>query len=228
LLRPLLSHAQRLIALAQFEIDFWSKQLGLPIDRFVCIPNGADLPRFTRSNEQLSADRTLIASVGRLERYKGHQRIMAALPYIIEEHPNVHLWIAGVGPFESALRDLAKKLKICDHVDIRAIPASERVRMAEELSQAALVVLLSEYETHPIAVLEAVALGRPTLVAATSGLSELAGRGWVKAIPLNSTPRQVAEAVLQQLHQPLVPPRISLPTWDDCANKLYALYQQVV
>ena len=47
--------------------------------------------------------------------------------------------------------------------------------MAEELSQAALVVLLSEYETHPIAVLEAVALGRPALVAATSGLSESSG-----------------------------------------------------
>ena len=86
-LRPLLSHAQRLIALAQFEIDFWSKQLGLPTDRFVCIPNGADLPQLTRSTRQASADRTLIASVGRLERYKGHQRILAALPYILEECP---------------------------------------------------------------------------------------------------------------------------------------------
>ncbi len=228
LLRPLLSHAQRLIALAQFEIDFWSKQLGLPADRFVCIPNGADLPQLTRSTERRSTGRTLIASVGRLERYKGHQRILAALPYILEEYPNVQLWIAGVGPYESTLRDLAQNLKIGDHVEIRAIPASERVRMAEELSQADLVVLLSEYETHPIAVLEAVALGRPALVAATSGLSELAGRGWVKAIPLNSTSRQVAAAVLQMLRQPFVPPRISLPTWDDCTNKLYTLYQQVV
>jgi glycosyltransferase involved in cell wall biosynthesis len=99
--------------------------------------------------------------------------------------------------------------------------------MAEE-PQADLVVLLSEYETHPITVLEAVALGRPALVAANSGLSELAGRGWAKAIPLNSSPRQVADAVLQQLRQPLVPPRISLPTWDECADRLYALYQQVV
>jgi glycogen synthase len=228
LLRPLLSHAQQLIALAQFEIDFWSKQLGLSADRFVFIPNGADLPPFTRSTGQLNADRTLIASVGRLERYKGHQRIMAALPYILGECPNVHLWIAGVGPYESTLRDLAKKLKICDHVDIRAVPASERVKMAEELSQCALVVLLSEYETHPIAVLEAVALGRPALVAATSGLNELASRGWARAIPLDSTPRQVAAAVLEQLRKPLMPSHINLPTWDDCTNKLYALYQQIV
>jgi glycosyltransferase involved in cell wall biosynthesis len=227
-LRPLLSHARRLIALAQFEIAFWSKQLHLPADRFVCIPNGADLPPFTRSTSQVDTDQKLIASVGRLERYKGHQRILAALPYILEECPNAQLWIAGVGPYEPSLRQLAKKLNVEEHVDIRAVPASERVRMAEELSQADLVVLLSEYETHPITVLEAVALGRPALVAANSGLSELAGRGWAKAIPLNSSPRQVADAVLQQLRQPLVPPRISLPTWDECADRLYALYQQVV
>jgi glycosyltransferase involved in cell wall biosynthesis len=228
MLRPLLARARRLIALAHFEIDFWSKQLGLPGDRFVCIPNGADLPQLTRSPASPSADRQLIASVGRLERYKGHHRIVAALPYILEACPNVHLWIAGVGPYDSTLRDLAKNLKVDKHVEIRAVPASERAKMAEELSQAALVVLLSEYETHPVAVLEALTLGRPVLVAATSGLGELAERGWARAIPLDSSPRQVADAVLQQLRQPLVPPHIHVPTWDECANGLYALYQQVV
>ena len=100
--------------------------------------------------------------------------------------------------------------------------------MAEEVSQAALVVLLSEYETHPIAVLEAIALGRPALVAATSGLNEIADRGLAQAIPLDSTPRQIAEAVLDQLRQPHVPPPFKLPTWDDCATELFTLYQQVV
>jgi glycosyltransferase involved in cell wall biosynthesis len=100
--------------------------------------------------------------------------------------------------------------------------------MAEALSQAALVMLLSEYETHPIAALEAVALGRPVLVADTSGLSELATRGLAKAIPLNSTPQQVAAAVLDQIRTPWVPPSIRLPTWDDCTAGLIALYQQVV
>ena len=228
LLRPLLARAARLIAVARFEVEFWSKMLGVPADRLVLIPNGADLPPLTRSIGRAKTDRTTIASVGRLERYKGHQRIIAALPHILEQRPDVHLWIAGVGPYEPALSRLAAKLNVADHVEIRAVPVSERARMAQELQQAALVVLLSEYETHPIAVLEAAALGRPVLVAATSGLNELADEGLAKAIPLNSTPRQVADAVLDQLCAPLAPPRIALPTWDECATALFALYQQVV
>ncbi|NTU64406.1 MAG: glycosyltransferase family 4 protein, partial [Chloroflexi bacterium] len=227
-LRPLIAHAQRLIAVAEFEIEFWSQKFGVPADRFVVIPNGADLPPLKRSGSEVTIGRPVIASIGRLERYKGHQHIIAALPYILAQCPDVQLWIAGTGPYESTLRNLAKELKVSDHVEIRAVPISERARMAEEVSQAALVVLLSEYETHPIAVLEAIALGRPALVAATSGLNEIADRGLAQAIPLDSTPRQVAAAVLDQLRQPHVPPPFKLPTWDDCATELFTLYRQVV
>lgn len=227
-LRPLISGAERLIAVAEFEIEFWSKVFGVPAERFVLIPNGADLPTLKQRGRGATHGRTVIASIGRLERYKGHQRIIAALPYILNQCPDVQLWIAGVGPYETALRNLANKLDVSDHVEIRAVPVSERDRMAKEVSQAALVVLFSEYETHPIAVLEAIALGRPALVSATSGLKELADKGLAQAISLNSTPRQVAEAVLTQLHQPHVPPQFKLPTWDECAMDLFTLYKQVV
>jgi len=228
LLRPLMAQAQRLIAVAEFEIEFWSKKFGVPADRFAVIPNGADLPPLNRSSSGVTIGRTVIASIGRLERYKGHQHIIAALPYILAQCPDAQLWIAGTGPYESTLRDLANELQVSDHVEIRAVPISERAQMAEEVSQAALVVLFSEYETHPIAVLEAIALGRPALVAATSGLNEIADRGLAQAIPLDSTPRQIAAAVIDQLRQPHVPPPFKLPTWDDCATELFTLYQQVV
>jgi len=227
LLRPLLARAQRLVAIASFEIAFFEKQLRLPRERFVCIPNGSDLSSGVRP-ASTTADGTLIASVGRLERYKGHHRIIAALPYLLDRRPDVHLWIAGTGPYEPALRRLARELRVADRVEIRAVPADDRQTMALELSKAALVVLLSEYETHPLAVLEALALGRPALVADTSGLSELAERGLVRAIPLKSSAEQVASAVLDQLHQPLVPASIDLPTWDECAADLLDLYYAVL
>ena len=226
-LRPLIARAERLIAVARFEIEFFGKRLHLPPERFTLIPNGCDLPAAPGQVARGISNGTLIASVGRLEYYKGHQRVIAALPYILEQQPDVRLWIAGVGPYEAELRRLAERLGVTDRVRIRAIPATERTRMAAELSKAALVVLLSEYETHPIAVLEAIALGRPVLVADTSGLSELAQQGLAQAIPLNSTPQQVAEAVLGQLRQPHRPPSIRLPTWDECAANLLQLYHTV-
>jgi len=227
LLRPLMARAERLIAVARFEIEFFGKRLQLPPERFALIPNGCDLPQVTGTASPATTDGTLIASVGRLEYYKGHQRVIAALPHILEQRPDARLWIAGVGPYEAELRRLATRLGVADRVEIRAIPATERSRMATELSKAALVVLLSEYETHPIAVLEAISLGRPVLVADTSGLSELADQGLARAVALHSTSQQVADAVLDQLRRPHQPPSIRLPTWDECAADLLHLYQTV-
>jgi glycosyltransferase involved in cell wall biosynthesis len=224
LLRPLLARADRLVAIARFEIELFGERLGIPTDRFVYIPNGADLPQVSRP-ARTTADGTLIASVGRLERYKGHQRVIAALPHILIEQPDARLWIAGTGPHEAALRRLAVKLGVADRVDIRAIPAADREMMAVELSKASLFILLSEYETHPIAALEALSLGCPALVADNSGLSELAEQGLARAVPLESKPEEVAVAALQQLREPLVPTHLTLPTWDDCARALLALYQ---
>ena len=61
--------------------------------------------------------------------------------------------------------------------------------MADEIARSSLVVLMSEYETQPLAVLEAVALGRPVLVADTSGMTELAERGLAVAVPLDTHPQ---------------------------------------
>jgi glycosyltransferase involved in cell wall biosynthesis len=227
LLRPLLARATRLIAIASFEIEYYSRRLHVPRNRFVLIPNGSDLPRRVNTDPQGASAGNLIASVGRLERYKGHHRIIAALPYILGEIPDARLWIAGTGPYESALRGLAGRLGVADRVEIRSIPPMEREKMADELSKVALVVLLSEFETHPIAVLEALALGRPALVADTSGLGELARQGYAQAIPLNSAPQEVAAAVLTQLRQPQVSQSLNLPSWDDTTTQLLTLYNNV-
>lgn len=227
LLRRLLTHAERLVTLAHFEQGYYTKKLHLPAERFALIPNGADLPKLANKAEK-KRDETLIASVGRLERYKGHQRIIAALPTILKQKPDVLLWIAGKGPYESALRILAKKLSVEDHVRFQAIPPEDREGMAQELANASLVVLLSEYETHPIAILEALALGRPVLVADTSGLSELCEQGLARGIRLDSTPDQVAAAVMEQLRSPLIHEKIDLPSWDDCAEGLLNLYNEIL
>ena len=226
MLRPLLSHAERLITLAHFEEAFYAEKLHLPASKFMLIPNGADLPQPVSRPQQKNGG-TLIASVGRLERYKGHQRIISAMPAILKSKPDVRLWVAGKGPYEPALRSLAKKLGVEDRVQFHAIPPEDREGMAQKLAQASLVVLLSEYETHPIAILEALALGCPTLVSNTSGLGELSEQGMSRAIPLDSTPDQVATAVLAQLSNPLIPGKMTLPSWDDCAEGLWHIYKEI-
>jgi glycogen synthase len=228
LLRPLLARARKLVALAHFEIEQYSQELHIPATRFALIPNGADVPEVPVAPAPIQSGRPLIASVGRLERYKGHHRIIEAMPYILAARPAARLWIAGNGPYEAELRRLVQTMNLGEQVEIRAIPPGQRARMAEELSRTSLVVLLSEYETHPIAALEALALGRPVLVADSSGMRELAQKGLARSVTLTSTPRQIADAVLAQLNDPLVPGSIELPSWEDCARGLLQLYQAVL
>lgn len=227
LLRPLLARADKLIAIARFEEAYYGKPLHLPPERFVLIPNGSDLPAASMAASTSTDAGTLIASVGRLERYKGHHKVITAMPYILKERPDARLWIAGTGPYEPALRDLARRLGVSERVEIRSIPPNQRDRMADELSRVALVVLLSEFETNPIAILEALALGRPALVADTSGMSELAAQGYARAIPLHSTARQIADAIVKELGQSRQPVHLTLPSWDDTASQLLALYQDI-
>jgi glycogen synthase len=228
LLRPLLARADRLVAIARFEIDLYGGALDLPRDRFELIPTGIDLPTDVGAPPSDNRNEALIASVGRLERYKGHHRLIEALPEIIRRKPDARVWIAGSGPYEQALRRRARELGVAERVEIRAVPAEDKLAMAADLSRVALVVLFSDYETLPIAVLEALALRRPVLVTKSRGLDELAAEGLVRGIPQNSGPHEIAAAVVEELRDPFVPARVDLPTWEDCAAQHHELYLSVV
>jgi glycosyltransferase involved in cell wall biosynthesis len=225
--RPLYAGAARLIGVSYFEARLFRRLTGLPSDRFVVIQNGAHMPAVEACPSNAS-DSALIASVGRLERYKGHHRVLAALPRILEQRPDARLRIVGSGPYEPTLRSMASRMGLERKVEIGPVPPGDRKAMACLLSRSSLVTLLSEYEAHPVAVMEALALHRQVLVADTSGLRELAERGLVDAIPLDSPPERVAAAVLERLRHPRPAPVVKLPTWDDCADELVALYRNTV
>ncbi|MDQ2787897.1 MAG: glycosyltransferase [Chloroflexota bacterium] len=225
-LRPLLARAARLVVVSDFEAAYFRRKLRLPEERFVVVRNGSYLPR-SADVPVRAHDGPLILSVGRLERYKGHHRVIAALPTVLAQFPDARLQIIGAGPYEQQLHRMAARLGVADRTEIRAIPPGEREQMAALLGQADLVTLLSDYEAHPVSVMEALALGRSVLVADTSGLSELAQQGLVRAIPVRSTPDAVGRAILEQLRAPVIPTETRIPTWDDCADELFALYQSV-
>jgi glycosyltransferase involved in cell wall biosynthesis len=103
----------------------------------------------------------------------------------------------------------------------------DRSAMATLLKQAALVVLLSEYESQGIAAMEALALQRRLVVANTTALGDLAGKGWARGISPHAPPDQVAAAMVEQLTAD-PPPALDLPSWDACAARLGELYRSII
>jgi glycosyltransferase involved in cell wall biosynthesis/GT2 family glycosyltransferase len=228
LLRPLLKRAQRLIAVARFEIDQYGEELGVPAEKFVLIPNGTDLAfSGTAASNGQPQGPPAIASIGRLERYKGHHRVIAAFPYLLEQEPQARLLIVGKGPYEPELRKQAERLGIADSVEFTSTPPDQPTAMAELLQEISLVVLLSDFETHPLVALEAAAAGRRLLVADATGLAEIAADGFARGIRLDESAEGVGQAMVEELARPAQTRRPKLTSWDECADELLTLYRSL-
>jgi glycosyltransferase involved in cell wall biosynthesis len=225
--RPMLARANRLIALTSVEIDEYSQRLRLPRERFALIPNGSDLAA-ADTLRSVRREPALIASIGRLERYKGHHRVLAALPDVLRRRPDARLWIAGSGPYEGSLRELARALGVSEHVEIRSIPAEDREGMARQLARVKVAVSLSEFETQPIAALEALSVGCRLVVADTPGLRPLGDDGLARLVSFDRPPDDVAAMIVEELEKPPVERQLALPTWDDCADGLIELYRSLI
>jgi glycosyltransferase involved in cell wall biosynthesis len=226
LLAPLTTHASRLIGVSEHEATFFSRKMGLDRARFTVVHNGAALP--PPSDPPPEVEPHLLLSIGRLERYKGHHRVIEAFPELLHRLPGAQLKIVGTGPYERELRDLVRSLDLAEHVTFESIPPGERQRLTDLLCSAGLIVLLSEYEAHPVAVMEALSVRRPVLVADTSGLRELAQKGLCQAIPLRSTPSMVAAAIADELQRDHQPRQVELLDWDDCTQRLLKIYTAVL
>jgi glycosyltransferase involved in cell wall biosynthesis len=226
-LRPLLARADRLIALTERERDFYSRTLRLPKSSFTIIPGGADLIDLDGLPD-VEVDPDLIVSVGRAERLKGHQKIISALPSIASVRPGIRLRICGDGPFTSELQRQARELGIADRVEIRAVPFVERDELVTTLRRAAVVVSLSSSEAQPLAALEAAFLGRPLVVAATSGLMDVVDAGLATGVRPDAPREVVAKAILERLEHPQTAPYAYFPTWDECVERLTAFYASVI
>ena len=217
--------AARLIAVSQFELDLFRRSLRLRSSRFALIRNGCRMPPPSTAPDPKAP---LVLSVGRLERYKGHHRLVNAWPLVLQDRPSARLGILGVGPYEEELRRQVEALGLTGRVEIASVPAGNPQAMSDALGKANLVALLSDYEAHPVAIVEALAVGRPVLVTESSGLREIVAAGLAHGIPDAADSAQVAQAILQQLRSPLAVDTTALPTWDDCASQLHDLYSAVL
>ena len=220
-LQPLLEGAARRIAVSAYEARRFEALNGA-ID---IVPNGAELTLPSVLPVTIAG---LILSPGRLERYKGHHRVIEALPHLLSRVPEARLRIAGTGPYEPELHRRAARLGVADRVRIAGIPPGDRVGMATLLASASVVAILSEYESQGLSAVEAAALGRPLVVTDATALHELVERGVADGIPQNSRPEAVAVALERQLRRPAAATPQHLPTWDACASGVLRIYRDVV
>ena len=221
-LRPLLRRSSTLIAVCEYEVELFARRLGVAPERIQLIRNGAQPLPVDDSPPEVSGS-PLICSVGRLERYKGHQRLVAAMPALLTITPDATLVIVGRGAYERQLRHLVDRLDVGRAVHFTSFDSTRRAALGALLRSSDVVALLSDYEANPVALMEALALGRKVVVADTSGLTELAAEGLATSVPPDVHPAELARVLARVASLPDIEPA-ELPTWDHCADQLMGLY----
>ncbi len=143
----------------------------LPEPRPIAV-TGHNVSSLTASCRHAAApDRFEILCPARLETYKGVDVLLRAFAVVVARHPEAHLTIAGDGRLRSELRKLARRLGIQGSVNFAGtLPPS---RMAAALCAADAVVLPSRSEGLPLALLEAMALGKPVVATRAGGMPEM-------------------------------------------------------
>jgi glycosyltransferase involved in cell wall biosynthesis len=221
---PLLRDAACLIGVSSFEARALSEQARLRRKPVTVIRNGGTLPRPPAGTAAVPGR---ITSSGRLEKYKGHHRVIQALPHVMRDIPDAHLVVLGNGPYQSELRELARRLGVGDRVRITQLPPGDRAAMARALAESSVVAALSDYEAHPVAVMEALSVGRPVVGYDIAGIGDLVAQGWVRGVRPGTPAASTARHLVQAMSSPCPVDPATLPTWDSCAERLAQVYLEL-
>ncbi len=155
-------------------------------DHVTVVPNGIDAGRWQLSTAERNAARRRYAHdgptlvfAGRLVYEKGIQTLLRALPTLRRRHPGLRLAVAGTGPYESELHDLARSLRVQRAVDWLGFAPDDEVIARFAVADA--VVVPSLYEPFGIVALEAAASRTPLVTADTGGLHDAIEAGLAAA-----------------------------------------------
>jgi len=161
------------------------KRIGFPKEKIRVCWNGVDPNKYDskkvsaeereklRRSYGINKNETMLFFIGRLVTVKGVDKLVRAMPNILEDFPHTKLVILGIGDMENKLNSLINELDLKDKVIIRNEFVNEEVRILHYASSD-IVVLPSLYEPFGIVCTEAMSMGKPVVVGArgTNGMRE--------------------------------------------------------
>ena len=147
--------ATAIIALTETSANSLRARFASPVQ---VIPSAVDVPPL-RSDREAAIGRRRIIGVGRLETEKGFDRLVDAFASFSGDLPDWSLRILGEGSRRGSLEQQIRDLGLSDRV---TMPGWIRP-VWEELAAATIFALPSRYEGFPSALLEAMAVGVPSV-----------------------------------------------------------------
>lgn len=197
----------RIVTVSKFHSE-WALRLKIGTKRkVVAIPNGLSDERAkpTRTREEvrtelgLSENTLMLFTPGRLAHQKGLEYLFQALQMVNEKLPSsFKLFLAGTGPIQDELNQLASELNLQNEVEFLGF----RTDISDLLTASDVVVLPSLREGLSIALLEAMAAAKPIVTTTIGSNLEASNNGKAAVLVPPKDTKTLADALIDFLNSP--------------------------
>jgi glycosyltransferase involved in cell wall biosynthesis len=176
----------------------------IPALKVSLIPNPVDLAEFDPENfdagpiiEKFSLrGRLVLGAVGRLEWQKGYPCLIEALALMLEKEPGLReklaCLVAGAGRLDSDLKKMAEAAGLSRNM----LFCGEILSVRDFLGALDIFLMPSLLEGQPLALLEAMAMGKAIVASDIPGINETAAAGQEAVLVPPSDPPRLSEALL--------------------------------
>jgi len=228
-------------------------QAGFPAEKIRVCYNGVDPEKYNL--ERVSKEKVMEVKqryglgegdlmalfIGRLVWIKGVDKLIRAMPHVLEKVPNAKLVIVGLGDMQDYLERLVRNLNLQDAVKFRFefIPEEERI---VHYAACDVAVYPSLYEPFGIVTLEAMSMEKPVVVGATgvSGMREIVAISGPDQCGFHinpNDPADIAWGIVSAIQDPAKKVQFGRNgkkrvlerfTWEKAAEKTIQLYTELL
>lgn len=203
------------------------------------IPMGVDLNLFKPFSRHFygnnSENSPIILTVGRLDKNKGFNYLIDAMPKLIHRFPELKLIIAGDGPEKNNLLNQIKNLHLEQNVSM--VGAVRNKDLPKYYNTADLFVLPSLKEGLGVVLLEAMACGTPVIGSAIGGIKDIIKDGETGLLVKPENSEDISNRIIEILSDELLRQRLSGQgvklvkerfSWDIVVKQFIGIYEGFV
>jgi len=228
-------------------------KLGFPKEKIEVCHNGVDPQKYNsetikaeeikklKESYGIKEDELMILFLGRLVGVKGVDKLIMAMPHVLQKYPKAKLVVVGVGDMQEYLKNLVNTMRLQDSVKLNFNFVSEEERILH-YAACDVAVFPSLYEPFGIVALEAMSMERPVVVGAAgvSGMREVViccGEEQCGFHVDPSNPSDIAWGITSALESPEKRKWLGKNgrkrvlnefTWEKVAERTIALYEKAI